>query len=436
MRSGASTTSSAGIEILGMRFFRETIATEASIVVQTPGGVLSLLLQSLHRAKSWFFSSHYYTATSLAGLSFDTVGGARPLAETNLILQTQEGDKNMPRDKIIDHLDGLIVSVAGFAALEVLEVKGNRMEQYVREQCPRGLTGDEAFYEGCNIRLIEEDAELARLRSEAMDEFQFAIGHLDPPMFELMAHVANLRLVAQQIEDRLSEIFHGPSTSIVVDNRFDDAALAEIMTQRTGEDLKQSVLNFIKAAQSNRLKNELAANRETIATRADDELNELRAIFDGHADAYRRLMSLETAEIEGLGHIGSQAIEIRFEVDRRKNPIYKDAVSQSLAQARAQVTTRLFLDLLDVAEDFPTGPYNASAPHAEQLVSYGLLGLSSPERMDLRVEFDTKLNCFLCNFDRYEAAGYEDMDIYRQGSAVELIGGGSLFDIDLLTNFD
>jgi hypothetical protein len=113
VRSGASAISYAGVDVLGMSFYRRTAASEGSAVVQTPGGVLALMWESLHREGGWFFASHGFTRIGVAGLRFDGREPGVAKSETNLFLQTQEGDKFMERDKVIDQLDSIIVAAAG-----------------------------------------------------------------------------------------------------------------------------------------------------------------------------------------------------------------------------------------------------------------------------------------------------------------------------------
>ena len=51
-----------------MSFFKRTIQSEGSVVIQTPGGARSLLFQSLRKSSGSWFSEHGYTRVGLSGL--------------------------------------------------------------------------------------------------------------------------------------------------------------------------------------------------------------------------------------------------------------------------------------------------------------------------------------------------------------------------------
>ncbi len=429
VRSGASAISYAGVDVLGMSFYRRTAESEGSATIQTPGGALSLMWESLHREGGWFFTSHGFTRVGVAGLRFDAREPGVAKSETNLFMQTQEGDKFMERDKVIDQLDSIIVAAAGKDALFAIERAGNRLEKMIVEKCPLPASG-EYFDEQCNINLINNDSEVSQLRTQALAEFDAAIASLPAETKTLLHGVGELRIASQMIEDPNAGGV-GPTASMVVDFRLDDAALKAVMTKDQIQ-LQNAVVTLMEATQLKRTAADPAAERSSIRQRSLDTAKKMAEQFAKYSDQYKRLISIDGARIEGLGQIGGNAIEVRFAVDASKRPDYERAVSQSVAQSRAQVVGNMYDALRDVADDMPSSG-GSRAAHPEQIASFALLAMAPVANTELRVNFKTdNSSCALCGSrDRYDAAGFNSYDKYAKGSQASPIAAG-LFDIDAL----
>jgi hypothetical protein len=430
VRSGASAISYAGVDVLGMSFYRRSAESEGQAILQTPGGALSLMWESLHRDSGWFFTSHGFTRVGVAGLRWDArEANAAPRSETNLFLQTQEGDKFMERDKVIDQLDSVIVSVAGGNALTLLERSGNAMERLVLAKCPLPEQGG-YFDESCNINLIRNDAELRNLRTTALADFDTQIAMLPADTRTVLHSVAELRLAAQSIEDPHASAV-GPTASIVVDYRLDDAALKQVMSKDKVA-LENAVLTLMEATQLERTATDLTGERAKIRSRSKATASAMADKFEKYTDQYKRLISIDGARIDGLGQIGGNAIEVRFTVDAQKRPAYEQAISQSVARSRAQVVGAMFDDLRAKAADMPSSG-GSSAAHAEQIASFALLALAPTASTELRVNFKTdNASCALCgNRERYNVAGFRSLDKFAKGPSATPIAAG-LFDIDAI----
>tara|TARA_R110002073_G_scaffold177151_3_gene334976 strand:- start:10456 stop:12987 length:2532 start_codon:yes stop_codon:yes gene_type:complete len=430
LRSGVSSTSHAGIELFGMKFFTTTQEQEGSVVVQTPGGATSLIFESLHREGGWFFTSHGYGRTGLAGLIYDAESGGAARGETNLFISIQEGDDFMSRDQLLDHIDGIILTVGGKQAFAALEVHTNALENLVLDLCPvPTASDDDRFDEQCNIDILAGNAQVAQLRSTARTALEQELLHLEQEQRDLVMRAGDLKISVQSIEDPNAALV-GPEASIVLDYRLDDGALQDIFSKYSGVDLQAKILDFLETTQVDRVDDDLVPTRESLRSRLDDDTEPMIEVFDDYRESYLRMLSLSNARIDTLGEIGAQALEIRFEVDSRKRADYESATSRSLAHARSELMTNFFDDLVELADDV-SGTGQGSAPHEEQIVAYGLLGLTDPNRLDLRIDFAADVSG--SRDERYVAAGVEDFDIRARGSLVEEIGGG-LFDIDSLIN--
>jgi hypothetical protein len=415
VRSGASAISYAGIDVLGMSFYRRSAASQGEAVLQTPGGVLAMMWESLHRASGWFFTSHGFTRVGVAGLKFDARTPGVAKGETNLFLQTQEGDSYMEEDKVIDQLDSVIVAVGGFDALRAIERNGNELERRAKAACPGSL--DKWTLDSCNTTYINS-SEAQGLKAQAIADFQGAITGLPAESQDLLMAVADLRLSAQEVRE-VAATFTGPKASVVVDFRLDDAALKGVFAKDQTA-YKNAVLRLMEATAVDRTKTDIEGERDDVRDDATATAEKMAKIFNDHREQYQRLLSIDGARIATLGEIGANAIEVRYTVDSNNRPKYDDAISESVAQARAGVLGSLFDDLREEADDMPDGP------HAEQLAAFSLLSLAAPGNTELRVNMQTAPEG-----NRYSAAGFQTTDVFAKGAQASTIAAG-LFDIDAI----
>jgi hypothetical protein len=422
MRAGRSATSYAGIDILGMKFFREEIAASGSTVIQTPGGVRTLMFDSLHRDRGWFFSSHGFTRVGLSGLTFDPRDGGSAEGEANLHLSIVEGDEFMQRDKMLDHLDALVLAVAGAEAFEVLERGGNELERHIEAFCPNSRA-----FDPCRTDVLANDRTRS-LEETTLADFRARLGHLEEQQFEMVMAAARQRIIAQKTLEPAASLV-GPKASVVLSYRLDDAALQEI-TARSGDEFASAVEAYLAVAEIDRgdSESEIAADRRELRDDERATVQALAAIFDQARRDYEAVSGVERARVDGLGEIGAQALEIRIPVDRERGPLFDEATVQSLAQARSEVATRLFDALVDTAGDLPGLP--------EQVAAYSLLALTPAHLHDVRLDVDMDLSDgFSQDFTHYRTAGYAPFDIYAKGGAVAPVDGG-VFNLDALMRVD
>ncbi|MEQ9321771.1 MAG: hypothetical protein RIF41_21565, partial [Polyangiaceae bacterium] len=190
-RSGVSSTSYAGIDILGMSFFRNVQEQEGTVVVQTPGGAQAINFDSLHESGGLFFSSHGYTRVGLAGLEFDATDPEGARGEANLIFQVLESADLMDRDTLLDHLDGILIGIGGPYAFIAIEAPGNELERFVESYCPNS----DAF-DPCREEVLDTPT-VAALKQKGLDALAAEIGHLGEAQRALVMKAGEMRLIAQ-----------------------------------------------------------------------------------------------------------------------------------------------------------------------------------------------------------------------------------------------
>jgi hypothetical protein len=427
-RSGVSATSYAGIDLLGMSFFRKVVEGEGSIVVQTPGGARTILFDSLHRSSGWLFSSHGFTRVGLSGLVVD---GDDAHGEANLVFQVMEGDKKMERDKLADHLDGVVLALGGEAALKAFEQPANDVERFVEEACP-----ESGAFDPCRVAVLDDPA-LVALREQARSALWAATAGLEPAARDLCRKAGEMRIVAQAAYEPKAT-FTGPPTSVVLDYRLDDGALDAVLGERSRTNLEQAVTAYANAAGLDRFLFDVytapgdpfdsSAARAELWDDVGARVAAAGAIFAAHQQRFRGIVQAETMTLPRhpeLGEMGPRAIEIRFGVAHDQVPLYEEATVRSLAHARAEVTTALADDLVDVLD-------GVAGKHGEQVAAYALLALTPATEIDLRLDLDVSVDdSWEQTYPQYRKAGYASFDVYVRGSEVDRIDGG-LFDLDAL----
>lgn len=418
LRSGASSTSYAGIDILGMSFFKQTIENEGSVVIQTPGGARSLLFQSLHVQSGSFFSEHGYTRVGVSGLNFDPETGDAK-GEANLFVQLQESDEFMERDKMLDHVDALILALGGKQTLGAIEVHGNAMQKFVEDACPNSQA-----FDPCRVTVLS-GAPVMDMRAKGVKAARDAAVQLNASQAAELVKLAEFRLTTQATYEPHAQLV-GPDATFTIDYRLDDAALTSLMVERDTEAFKASLKEYAGAVGVDRTHNgsTLAADRTRIEQNLKAQIDDLGSKYEAAAADYKRLLGIEKAVISKLGPVGPRLLEVRVPVDASKRPIYEEAALGSLAEGRSRVVTKLFDNLTKKSTGFST--------KAEQATGYALLGMLDAARIDLRVGAAMDMtDGFSQDFTHYRAAGYGPFDQYGKGDKVAPIDGG-LFSIDAL----
>lgn len=419
-RSGVASTSYAGIDLFGMSFFRKEAAAEGSIVVETPGGAQTILFDSLHRESGWFFSSHGYTRVGLSGLLFDPERPGEAEGEANLFVQIVEGDEYMERDKLLDHLDGVIAKIAGPEALAAIEASGNELERYVQSKCANQSSTS------CGTALLS-DAKVVQLRDQGLGALAAELDHLDPALRDLVRQVGQLRLTAQATFEPAAQLV-GPPTSVVLDYRVDDTALSGLFEAPAAELADEAVAHLVAAGiRRHEDATKTASRASTIERDAQGLRSKLEGAFAKRAEEYAIVRKLEKASLDEhpeLGQLGPRAVAVELPL-KNGQPDYAAAALRSLPGRRAQIATKLFDELVELSK--------SSGEYPEEVTAYALLALVRSPSLDVRVQVQMDLDdSFSQNFTHYRAAGYASVDLYGRGADYSPIDGG-MFSIDELT---
>ncbi|HSD91282.1 MAG TPA: hypothetical protein VLB44_27350 [Kofleriaceae bacterium] len=419
LRSGSTTTSYAGVDILGMSFFKKTIASEGGVVIQTPGGAMSLLFQSLHKQSGSFFSDHGYTRVGLAGLSFDPDKPGEARGEANLIVQLQDNDQYMERDKMLDHVDALILAIGGARALADIEKPGNQLQRYVEAACPNS-----GAYDPCRENVLS-DPMVIQLRQAGVAAANNNVTGLSDGLRAMLVKLAEFRMTTQATYEPHAALV-GPNATFTVDFRLDNGTLNQLMTERDATSYKEMLKSLVDAVGIDRMDTDakIASARASLESSLASKIDAMGKQFAEAQTTYKKLLGVEKAAIDTVGTVGPRTLEIRVPVDASNRPLYENAVAHSLAEAREQVVTALFDALAKNASGFPT--------HVEEIAAYPLLGMADAAHTDVRLDAKMDLTDNLSqSYSQYRLAGYAPFDISGKGEKCAPIDGG-MFSIDSL----
>jgi hypothetical protein len=423
-RSGVSTTSYAGLDIFGMSFFRKVNEGEGEIVVQTPGGARTIYFESLHKESGWFLSSHGYNRVGLSSIKVDA-DNPDGLGEANLIFQITESDEALEKDKLNDHLDALILGIAGKPAVDAIELHGNELQRFVKAACYGTKAGDD-----CRVNVLS-DPQVVALRQQGIDALAANLPAMDEDQRQMVLTLGEMRLRANATYEVAPGVlaFFGPPTSVVTDYRLDDGALDAVMLDHTRADFEYALRELLYKTEVNRYDSadQIAAERKKVWGKRQDNVEDAGAIFHDAKKRYRAMAETEELVLPKhpeLGEMGGRAMEIRFAVSHDDVPVYEEAIARSIAKARAKVITDMVDELIDEID---------GSKHGEMLAAYTLLQLTPTASIDLRFDMDVDVSDWV--YEQYEASGYASFDVYSDGQNVSPIDGG-MFDIEALIDID
>jgi len=457
MRGGTSESARAGLDILGMSFFRKKIENEGTAVVQTPGGVLTLLWNSLHKEAGSFISRHGYARVGIAGLVVDSSGLST--SDVNLIYQITEGDEHIPVNKVLDHADPLLANIGGDQAFAIISKAGNALAAAVWNECnpkaspTEGLPKEREFLgDDCVVDFVRDHQfEI----DDAVENYMDALPHdLNGDQVEILRAVAKLRMSLSAVIDSGDDYDHpnptdGPPTSMVMDYRLDDATLKLLMGS-SEKTLRTAVMDYLGVAAVSRIETASGAAKirgiqeQLFGHLADD----IAKTFRAGADRYLKVTTLQQKgrhyEVGSL----AGAVQVGF-VSKGNAADYASASAKSLAALRSEILVGLIDDLIEEADRLNDSSeldrdlrlqYPAIAnsnQHPEQTVAYSLMSLVPNTHLDLRVNVHTDTSDPFLGTDRkrYREAGLESADVHVLGTGVKLLDGG-LFDLNALINVD
>ncbi len=454
MRSGVTEAARAGLDIFGMSFFTKKVAEVGESVIQTPGGVLTLLWNSLQKEAGSFISRHGYARVGIAGIEIDGTGSAK--SDVNLIYQITEADGHIPVNKVLDHADPLLANIGGDAAFAVLAKAGNALAAEAWDTCnPRAMTTGEGLSkerqflgDDCVVDFVRDHQFEIR---DGVENFMDALPHdINGSQLEILRAVAELRMSLSAVIDSGDSYDHpnpsdGPPTSVVMDYRLDDGALAVLMSSSESK-LRDAVMRYLNIAAVSRIespseKKSIYGIQEKLFGHIADDMAKT---FRSQADDYLLVTALQQrGQHRQVGSLAN-AVEVGF-VAKGRAADYASAAASSLAARRAAMVSKLVDELIEQADRLNTGSeldtdllltYPAIAninQHPEQTVGYSLMSLVPNTRLDLRVNVHTDTSDPFIGPDRkrYREAGLKSSDVHILGDGVELLEGG-LFDLNTI----
>lgn len=428
VRAGRTTYGHLGLDLLGMRFFTETERQAGDATLQTPGGALSVMFDSLrHESGSWF-SEHGYARSVLAGVEVGADGV--PRSQTNVSLSWKEGDDYMQRDKMLDHLDALLMLVLGAEGQAQVTALLDEIGRATQAKCAGMSNFDDdggRAYRACKMNVLTDRAIVAKV-DLAKSTFETALSRAAPEATaERMAREAfHLALAAVRAYEPAAQLA-GPPTNVALSAWLSDAAVTELMSASNGTLLQAKLRALEVIAREDR-------DRADGVPRADRGLRDDQRVldsvtrrFDEFRTSYLGLVAIANTEVDGVGVLGDSTLLIDIPVSDDNRLLYDDLLVRTVSRRRVEALADMIDKLIEKLGDIDDQPERLLGPALVALLPAGLRNVQADVDMNLE-------NNWAQNFPQYTAAGYAPMHETIRGPDVRLIGADLAWDVSRLVD--
>jgi hypothetical protein len=428
MRAGRTTYGHLGLDLLGMRFFTETERQEGEAILQTPGGSLAVMFDSLrHESGSWF-SEHGYARSVLAGVEVGPDGV--PRSQANLYLTWKDGDDYMQRDTMLDHLDALLYLVLGREGQAKVSAVLDEIGRATQAKCA-GMSNFDAdngrTYRACKMSVLRDPAIATKvdLAKQVLDD-AIRTAAPDDAAEGLVREVFALALAAVRAYEPAASLA-GPPTNIALATWLSEEALGRLMTSTNGAQLEGHLNALAVISQQDR-------DRTNGVERARRDLRGEQGILDAVAERYDELrqsyldlLAIASSRVDGVGEVGDSALLIDVPVSADNRLRYDDLLVRTISRRRVEVVAEMVDDLIEDLDDVDGKP--------ERILGPALLALLPADLRDVRADVDMNLeDNWAQDFPQYVAAGYAPLHAAVRGANVRLMGGDLTWDVARLVD--
>lgn len=428
VRAGRTTYGHLGLDLLGMRFFTETERQQGEAILQTPGGSLAVMFDSLrHESGSWF-SEHGYARSALAGVEVGPDGVAR--SQTNLYFTWKDSDDYMQRDKMLDHLDGILYVVLGAEGQAKISALLDGIGRATQAKCA-GMSNFDAdggrAYRDCKMNVLGDPA-IATQVDLAERELETALRTAAPEAAaELLAReVFALSLAAVRAYEPAASLA-GPPTNVALATWLSDGALDRLMTTTNGAQLRAHLQALAIISQEDRDRTDGVERARRGLRGEQGNLEAAAQLYDAQRVSYLDLQAIASSRVDGVGEIGASALLIDVPVSANNRLRYDDLVVRTVSRRRVEVVAELIDELIEELEGVDGKP--------ESILGPALLALLPADLRDVRADVDMNLEeNWAQDFPQYVAAGYAPLHAAVRGANVELMGGDLAWDVARLVN--
>lgn len=428
VRAGRTTYGHLGLDLLGMRFFTETETHQGEALLQTPGGSLAVMFDSLrHESGSWF-SEHGYARSVLAGFDVDADGVAR--SQTNVYFAWKEGDDYMERDKMLDHLDAMFYVVLGAEGQAQITAALDAIGRATQARCARLSNFDDdggAEYRRCKMAALTDPAIVA-LVDVAKQKLDAAIAAAQPDAQseQFARDCFALALAGNRAFEPMAALA-GPPTNVALSTWLTQDALTHLLATLNGTQLKGRLLDAAVVAQQDRDRSDGPARARRDLRGSREELEEAAETYDDMRAKYLQLSAVAASELPGIGELGDAALLVNVPVSRESELRYQDVLVRTVSRQKVEAVAEMIDELLEDLDDVDDAP--------ERLLGPAMLSLVPANLRDVRIDVDMNLeDNWAQGFPQYIAAGYAALHAATRGEAVRRLGEGLSWDISTLVN--
>lgn len=427
---GMTRTAYAGVDLLGLRFFQETIEREGEIATRTEDGLEVIIYDALEQGRGWFSAERRFGRVGISSLALGERGVD---GDVNLYLRVDERGAAVSREAILDNLGGGIIALVGPAPLNAIEEYAASLQDAAEAECyptrhgPRANNANRRPANSCFEGLLATPSIQSGLIAAAR-AFETALDTAnvhDEETRALATELAGSWMALHAVQE-VGALF-GEDSVHRFEARFDDEALRQLM-EVPSSGLRTALIDYLAEAGMSRHRVYSDAN-ERVEDENDAALDALERVWERHRQEYLTLAKAEEMELPN-GHVLGDALMVR--VPTRGDLIsYADAMVGSFPQRRAEVAMALVDELVTTGEALDSTIFlDIHGVREEEAVTYALASLSDPNHRRIHVHH------YLGGHRRevLQEAGLTDVRTTMVGEDVEWIGD-AVFNLPGLFGF-
>jgi hypothetical protein len=424
----------------------------------------------------------------LAGQTY-RFGESRPQSDAFFYVNIADRDGSMGRDKLLDHLDGILIALTGAASHDALSTSGRSVHELMRgftqRTCLNQTTDpfsvcastvvhcasaeatpadaeraaneiwDRYYYSEPEHRWVRDQCAAVQERvSRALAAYESSPSYatLDGEARGVALLAAKRLLAAYSVpedgvfsEDGYQDgAFDADSMEARVDLQLNDAALSYLAKEVTGQEFRSALEAYVRIAGTSR------TNPGPVVEQSRDVLEQIEGDWEAFTREFRRYERQEGVDVAGLGVIGDRGFLVQIydpETNRQEDGTdadvgpYSRILLESFARRRARLITSHWDKLLSRIGGSIFGGLFGTDPgldtyrvRADEALAYTLVSLLPPELRDMHIDIRQNDVGWLGQpwRDYYNAAGYGPLQHHLVGEgATERFDVGS-FSLDAL----
>lgn len=412
-----------GFRFLSMRFFKDESINKGVVHIGNNGSNQELLFSEMDSTSGWFFTERgakWRQLTSIRRVNNQAID-----TQNNARLILRERDRFLTKDQILDHVDPLLSYFYGVdPVFYQMSAYTDVLSEYVDNVCGNRPDSNDDYSERRAFDQCVSEISNRPMVADLIDNTYVAVGELSPiwqndfdAQFDSAHTIArqllDLKIGISGIHDTPNVGLNGPRGALVSQIRFSDVAIDDLLSEKAPEHFGEQLALILKMMHSDRDDETLEKNEdaEKFARSRLDDIEPMVEVYRQFVERFGQYDYIGSLELPGQGPIGDASNLLIIPKDNQGS-----ARVSSIAALKGEIIAELFKALTDAARGLREPD--------QFLIGYALLNLTSPQDIELMVNF---------KFEAEHEGGYNRYDtaLYSRGTT-PLINAGQFSVDDLI----